>query len=114
MGGSESLENQLPLDIKVKLLFIGIMNAVGLAAEKVGGRARLADKLGVSQQTVSLWVRGRMRVTVERAVQIQGVTNGAVTVRELRPDLPADIFGPSPNADSAPAADPPGSASAAA
>ncbi len=50
-------------------------------------QAEFAERLGVSQGLVSQWLLGRTRITAERCRDIERVTNGAVTRRELRPDL---------------------------
>ncbi|MGV8823986.1 YdaS family helix-turn-helix protein [Methylibium petroleiphilum] len=44
-----------------------------------------ADRLGVTQGMVGFWVRGKPP-TPARAVQIERVTGGAVSRRDLRPD----------------------------
>jgi DNA-binding transcriptional regulator YdaS (Cro superfamily) len=50
-------------------------------------QADIARLLGCSQGLVSQWLSGVQRVTAERAVQIEKVTDGKVTAAELRPDL---------------------------
>ena len=47
----------------------------------------LAERLGVSHSLVNQWLSGLTRITAERAVQIERVTNGAIGRHELRPDL---------------------------
>ena len=54
------------------------------AAEKVGGMAQLADKLGIARQAVYQW----SRIPVERVAEVERITG--VPRAELRPD----IFGP--------------------
>lgn len=54
---------------------------------KTTSQSELARALGVTQGLVSHWVTGRVRITAERAIQIEEVTGGAVTRQELRPDL---------------------------
>lgn len=49
------------------------------------GQAATARALGVSKMAVSKWKR--TGVTAERALQIEIVTNGAITRQDLRPDL---------------------------
>ncbi|CAN5816433.1 hypothetical protein BH20PSE1_BH20PSE1_01360 [soil metagenome] len=51
-----------------------------------------AGHLGVTQSMVSHWLAGRYRISPEIATRIERLTGGAVTAKELRPDL-ADIFG---------------------
>lgn len=46
-----------------------------------------AEKLGVTQGLVWQWLSGRTRITPERAKQIELATGGAVSRRELRPDV---------------------------
>jgi transcriptional regulator with XRE-family HTH domain len=50
-------------------------------------QAEFAKRLGVTQGLVTHWVNGRTRITAERAVQIEQVTDGQVTRHELRPDI---------------------------
>jgi DNA-binding transcriptional regulator YdaS (Cro superfamily) len=66
------------------------MNAVAKAVSMFPSRAALARKLGVSSEALRKWELGK--IPVERAIEIQIVTAGAVTVSELRPDLPGGIF----------------------
>ena len=56
------------------------------AAEIVGGQTALAKACGVTVQAVSQWVRGIRPVPVERCADIERVTGGTVTRRDLRPD----------------------------
>jgi DNA-binding transcriptional regulator YdaS (Cro superfamily) len=54
------------------------------ACEAAGGLAKLAVAIGQSAQTVSNWrTRG---VPVVHCAEIERVTHGAVTRRDLRPD----------------------------
>lgn len=55
------------------------------AIEKYGGRVPLAKKLGVTPQAVFKWEKTQLPAA--RAIQIEQLTNGQITVRELRPDL---------------------------
>ena len=50
-------------------------------------QAEFARRLGVTTGSVWQWVEGRVRVSPERAAQIEQVTAGAVKRHELRPDL---------------------------
>lgn len=59
---------------------------IGKAAHAVGGLSILASKLGVSPPTVHEWKTGKRPVPVLRCVSINRVTNGIVTLQELRPD----------------------------
>jgi DNA-binding transcriptional regulator YdaS (Cro superfamily) len=56
------------------------------AALLAGGQASLARILNVRSQTVNQWLGGRRRIPYERCVQIEQVTKGEVTRRDLRPD----------------------------
>lgn len=49
--------------------------------------AELARRLGVTPAMVAHWLHGRNRITAERALQIEQVTDGMVTAAELRPDV---------------------------
>jgi len=50
-------------------------------------QAELAGALGVTQSIVSQWLNGSTRITAERAVQIEQITQGKVTRTDLRPDI---------------------------
>lgn len=50
-------------------------------------QADFAEKLGVTQSLISQWLQGHVRITAERAVQIEKATGGLVSRSELRPDL---------------------------
>ena len=60
--------------------------AVERACELAGGTSALARALEVAGPTVSEWRKGERPVPVERCVQIERVTGGAVTRMDLRPD----------------------------
>jgi len=63
------------------------------AIAAAGGQVALAQRIGVSQQRVSWWVRrSRGRVPAEFAKPIEQATNGRVTASALRPD----VFGEQP------------------
>lgn len=61
--------------------------AIEKAVKLVGGQAVLAAKLGVSQATVSKWVRRLNAVKLENALEIERITQGRVRAYEIRPDL---------------------------
>ena len=61
--------------------------AIQRAVREFGSQANLAELLGVKPSMVSWWATGNKRVSAERAVQIEAVTKGLVTRKELRPDL---------------------------
>lgn len=54
-------------------------------------QTRLADELGVTQGAVWQWANGRASISVERCIQIERATGGAVTCEELRPDRASDF-----------------------
>lgn len=62
------------------------MNPIQRAAQHFGSQAVLAEKIGVRQPTVSEWARSERPVPVERCVDIEQATAGAVTRRDLRPE----------------------------
>lgn len=49
--------------------------------------AEFGRRLNISRAQIHRYLTGRRRITAERAVQIEGVTEGKVTRHELRPDL---------------------------
>lgn len=55
--------------------------------EKGLSQEEFATHLGVSQGLVWQWIAGRTRVTAERAIEIEGKTDGEITRHDLRPDL---------------------------
>ena len=57
------------------------------------GSAKLAQDLKVSRAAVSHWRHRRFRVPAERCIDIETLSNGAVTRYDLRPD----VFGASPD-----------------
>lgn len=62
----------------------GIAKAVELFDNN---QSALARRLGVQQSLVNYWLYSKKDVPPKRAVQIEAVTNGQVTRKELRPDL---------------------------
>lgn len=61
------------------------IKAIELAAAMVGGKQVLCKKLGVHRQAISNW--GKSQVPLKRAVEIEKMTNGRVTIAMLRPDF---------------------------
>lgn len=58
------------------------------AIEIVGNQQKLADAVGVRQQTISKLLRGtRQKVSAEIAAGIHNATNGKVPKWIIRPDL---------------------------
>lgn len=65
------------------------MDKLSTFIDSFGGSA-LAARLGVSKSTVSSWRHGRFRIPAERCRQLESLSDGLVTVHDLRPD----VFGP--------------------
>ena len=61
--------------------------ALSRAIDAAGSQAVLAGKVGVLQSTISKWLTGRVKLTAERAVDIERAVSAKVSRRELRPDL---------------------------
>lgn len=57
------------------------------AVEIFGSQTALARRIGVGQNVISYWLREAKQVPPKRAVQLEAVTGGEVTRKELRPDL---------------------------
>lgn len=53
------------------------------AIEVAGGPAALGRILGITSQAISQWTR----CPLERVVEVERATGGAVTRHELRPDI---------------------------
>ena len=61
------------------------MNPVDKSISSVGGLSELSSILGVAPQVVTNWrVRG---VPVERCIDLEKATDGAVRCEDIRPDL---------------------------
>lgn len=52
----------------------------------------LARRLGVTQALISHWLTGKTRISAERCVEIERVTEGAVMRFDLRPDLFSGLY----------------------
>lgn len=61
--------------------------AMTKAKDIFGSQTQLAERLGVSQRSVSGWEQGTTVVPAEQAMRIERLTEGAVTLTDLRPDL---------------------------
>jgi DNA-binding transcriptional regulator YdaS (Cro superfamily) len=61
------------------------MSAIEDAIERAKGMRPLAKRLGVTHQTVLKWRDGRLRITAERAIDVERETG--VPRHRLRPDL---------------------------
>lgn len=62
------------------------MNISEYLKESNQTQVEFANLLGVSQGTVGFWLHNKPP-TIERAIQIEKVTNGAVRCEVLRPDV---------------------------
>ena len=51
-----------------------------------GSKARLADALNISRQTVYYWIK-RGRISATCAIEVEKITKGLFTKEELRPDV---------------------------
>ncbi|WP_332888354.1 transcriptional regulator [Candidimonas nitroreducens] len=56
------------------------------ACAVMGGMTKLAQKLGLPVQVVSSWAAGARPVPIIRCVEIEELTGGEVTRKQLRPD----------------------------
>ncbi|GAA0781089.1 hypothetical protein GCM10009108_22020 [Castellaniella ginsengisoli] len=56
------------------------------ACALMGGMTALAQKLGLPVQVVSGWAAGTRPVPIIRCVEIEELTGGGVTRKQLRPD----------------------------
>lgn len=66
---------------------------------KTGRSAHLAKLLGVHPSLITLWARGRRRITLARCYHIEEVTKGILTCEMLRPDLIWKRWSKSPGPD---------------
>ena len=67
-------------------------NALAAAVDIVGGQAKLARLLGVTQPNVWHWLHKSERVPGEYVLKIEEATGGKVSRHDLRPDLyPANM-----------------------
>lgn len=60
--------------------------ALNSLIEWAGTQTRLAHNLGVSPQVVSAWVK-RGRISACMAIEVEKLTKGRFTKRDLRPDV---------------------------
>lgn len=61
------------------------LRALRRAIDAAGSQAALADRIGVAQQTISVWVRRSKRVPAEHVQRVARATG--VPPEALRPDL---------------------------
>lgn len=52
-----------------------------------GSKKVLADKVGITQTWIALLISNSRKASVVLAKKIEVATNGAVTAKELRPDI---------------------------
>jgi len=70
--------------------------ALARATTILGSATKLANKLGVSKATVSLWGRSATGVPIDQCAPIDRITNGQVTCEQLRPDYDFSRISPIP------------------
>lgn len=63
------------------------LKALHAAIKYCGSQAALAGALGISKQAVNSWVKNRNRLPIDRAIEIERVTERQVLRQDLRPDL---------------------------
>lgn len=68
---------------------MGLKEHVRRAVDLHGSQAKLAERIGCSQQQISYLMKAR-RITADMALKLHEATDGAVSKHTLRPD----IFGP--------------------
>lgn len=62
------------------------MNGIEKAISHFGNMSRMAAALGVKPPSVLDWRNKKRELPVKRCVQIEQITNGVVTRKDLRPD----------------------------
>ncbi len=68
------------------------MDSIDRAIAYFGSQTEMAAALGITQPTVSEWLHGVRQVPVERCLQIEEATGGAMRCEELRPDIPWGVL----------------------
>lgn len=63
------------------------MNLKTYTSKQRGNATRLSRDLDVDQSLISLWANGVRPIPAERCLEIEKITEGAVTCEELRPDV---------------------------
>lgn len=61
------------------------------ADKKRGAKDALAKELNITRTWMSLIISGREMCSPELALEIEKLTNGAVTRKDLRPDLFGEV-----------------------
>ncbi|OCG15027.1 hypothetical protein A9G28_09390 [Gilliamella sp. Fer1-1] len=72
--------------------------AIEKAILLTGSQKKLADACGKTQTSVWKWLHGLSEISLENALLIEKVTNGAVTACDIKPDI-SKIFPPRQNND---------------
>lgn len=62
-----------------------MIDGLDRAIEYFGGQAALAEKLGLTKMAITQWKE--RKVPLERAIEIEKLTNNKVTRHDLRPDI---------------------------
>ena len=52
-----------------------------------GSQANLMRKLKVSRTCISLWIKGKETIPLNRAIEIEILTKGKFKAKDIRPDL---------------------------
>jgi DNA-binding transcriptional regulator YdaS (Cro superfamily) len=68
------------------------MNKIQQAIELGGGSKVVAQKLGLSYQMVQLWKIGKRKPTPTHGAQIELLTGGVVTRRDMFPDCWHEVW----------------------
>lgn len=55
--------------------------------EQFGSVRDASKKIGVSQQAMYSWIAGTRTISAEAAIQFEVITNRAIRVEQLRPDI---------------------------
>lgn len=61
------------------------------SSRKRGSKAEMAKKLNITRTWMSQLISNRVICSPELAVEIERLTDGAVTRKDLRPDLFGDV-----------------------
>lgn len=61
--------------------------AIRSACDIIGSQTRVAAMLGITVGAVNQWCTGRKDVPLDKAIQIEGATKGAITVEQLKPEI---------------------------
>ena len=65
---------------------------IARAIELLGSQSDLARRIGCNRQNVLAWLRSST-IPAQVALKIHEATDGAVSVHEMRPDLPWHVIG---------------------